>query len=212
MAACDSCRDWDYERHPDAGVVASRCIRVLAELARGTLVPKGSSQDSRQIHRRLFKDLTPAECPYFAGNYRGSGFPCLQDYDVTAGGMATTPAAIVAAAIAFLSSRINVIYHCLDAGSSTPSSINSRETKLLYLVCFVAEIHSEFLRIHPYANGNGHVGRFIVWCVLGAYGYWPKSWPFDDRPGDPYLACLTQYRSGNQEPLIQLMLKLIAGD
>ena len=181
------------------------------DLAHERVDPRSTAADSRHIHRRLFKDLTPSECAYFAGHYRGSDYPCLRAYDVTVGGSETAPAPHVSSAMELLASRVMAILACLRAGDETPHSLLSKEQKLLYNVVLAAEVHAEFLRIHPYVNGNGHIGRFIVWCILGTFGYWPRDWPFDDHPHAPYDVALNLYLAGQQEPLIQLMLHLIIG-
>jgi Fic family protein len=56
-----------------------------------------------------------------------------------------------------------------------------------------------FLTMHPYVNGNGHIGRFIVWAILSKYGYSPTHWPLDCSP--PYHRLLSLYRNGNRKPL-----------
>ena len=164
----------------------------------------------------MFKGLTPSECAYLAGNYRGANFGCLIDYAVEVQGDRTvgTPPEYVLIAMAAFGDRVSAILNCLQAASAKPNSVVPEEQKLLHLVVFAAEIHEEFLRIHPYANGNGHMGRLIVWCLLGVFGYWPKSWPLDDRPEpqNEYGQCLMAYRAGSKEPLIQFMLKRIVGD
>ena len=82
--------------------------------------------------------------------------------------------------------------------------------KLLALVVpLLASILVEFLTIHPYANGNGHMGRAIVWILLGRQGLWPQTWPLDDHP--PYDAPLKAYRDGNPDPLETLIYQCIAG-
>jgi Fic family protein len=76
------------------------------------------------------------------------------------------------------------------------------------LACRVFEV---FLRIHPYANGNGHAARFLIWCLLSRYGYWPKGWPIEPRPPDPpYTHLISEYRNGNWEPLEEFVLKTVA--
>ena len=99
--------------------------------------------------------------------------------------------------------QVNKIVAALNNFLKQPGS--SEREKLFYLLSFAAEIHTEFLRIHPYANGNGHMGRFLVWCLAGYYKRWPQNWPFDDTPSEPYADLLTQFRNGNRDPLIARM-------
>jgi len=67
----------------------------------------------------------------------------------------------------------------LDGAHKLPNAHLPREQKLAYAVIFACSIFVTFLQIHPYANGNGHAARLVVWAILGRYGYWPKSWPIE---------------------------------
>ena len=93
-----------------------------------------------------------------------------------------------------------------------PSGQLSDEDKALYTVMFACRVFEIFLRVHPYANGNGHVARFLIWSILGRYDYWPQQWPIEPRPPDPPDSQLiVEYRNGNPEPLEQYVLQCIAG-
>lgn len=99
--------------------------------------------------------------------------------------------------------RLSEGFRLLDTSSATLS-----EDGLLQIVEFACEAHETFLRIHPYANGNGHLARTIVWMILARYGFWPKDWPVEPRSTDPgYIPALIQFRDGDREPLIEFMLK-----
>jgi hypothetical protein len=85
----------------------------------------------------------------------------------------------------------------LDADQSL-----TRRQRLSYLVILACRVFELFLRSHPYANGNGHAARFMVWCVLGRDEHWPRSWPVEPRPADPpYSDFIKRYRDGDKEPL-----------
>jgi Fic family protein len=80
------------------------------------------------------------------------------------------------------------------------------EEKLTYAITFACRVFEEFLRIHPYANGNGHIARFLIWVILGYCGYWPNNWRIEPRPNPPYNDLIVEYRNGNCEPLEKLIL------
>lgn len=74
----------------------------------------------------------------------------------------------------------------------------------------LANVLECFFTIHPYANGNGHIGRFIVWLSFIRLKRYPRlRWPLNDRP--PYDEAVQQHREGNPEPLRRLLLKTIRG-
>jgi len=76
-------------------------------------------------------------------------------------------------------------------------------------VTFACRVLVEFLRVHPYANGNGHMGRWIVWLILAKFGYWPKKWPLDTSP--PYGRLIELHRDGDTLQLETFVLDCVAG-
>lgn len=202
------CHDWDYEAHPDAAIeVPARCARILQELTTGLMAPGAHVSDTRPIHKRVFRGLTPPTCGYLAGNYRGSSYHSLRNYDVRIGLSAGMLAPNVAAAMDSLRRSIGATIQLLDA--KVPTLSPPEVLVILATVC--AELNAAFLAIHPYANGNGHMGRFIVWSLLGRYGYWPRAWPLHQRPNPPYDALLNGFLAGDKQPFIQYVLTAIVG-
>ena len=97
----------------------------------------------------------------------------------------------------------------LDNAFSISNDKLPKYLKIDYLVKFSTRILVEFLRIHPYANGNGHLGRFIVIALLARYNLWPKKWPLDASPN--YHDEIFRYRNGDREPLERFILKALLG-
>jgi len=98
----------------------------------------------------------------------------------------------------------------LDTAHGLPNAQVPPDQKLLYVVVFACRVFVEFLTIHPYADGNGHAARFVIWSLLGRYGYWPRRWTVDPRPPDPpYGTMIAEYRGGNPEPLEKYVLGCI---
>jgi len=211
----DDCpSEWDYEGYPNcAGILAQLAGEILLGLRRGTLDTLSLSCDSRPVHFKLFERLTPVDCVYFAGHYRGENFRCLRFYNVgvrsdSRVGWTCDGLPIVMDQVA--EGALNGI-RSLDEGHKVPNSQLPPEQKLLFVVACACRLFELFLRIHPYANGNGHAARFLVWSILGRYGYWPKRWPLHPRPVEPYLDLIKRYRNGDREPLEMFMIKNIMG-
>lgn len=206
------CQWWEYEKHPDAHLVGERCIAVLADLRRGVIEIVPSLKDMRGHHKRLFVGTTPDNCPYLAGHYRGEKFRCLEFLEVQVAGdpRVGVPSGRVLFDIAnFAAQIIAAGVSALDAAFQLPDAQLSQEEKLNYLVVFSCRVLVEFLRIHPFGNGNGHVGRLIVWLLLARYGYWPKRWPLDESP--PYDKLLKDYRDGSFDGLEAFVFRSIVG-
>jgi hypothetical protein len=84
-------------------------------------------------------------------------------------------------------------------------------TEKIHLVAkFAAKVFELFLRIHPYANGNGHIARALVLSIFGCFDIWPKKWPLHGRPPGPYGAALKASRRGQPELLVKYIVSCIA--
>jgi hypothetical protein len=83
----------------------------------------------------------------------------------------------------------------------------SSEDMLLRCVAVAARAFQEFLTVHPYADGNGHMGRFIVWVVLMRYGYRPTRWTIEPRPSVAgYGQAISRARRGGPQALEAVIL------
>ncbi len=205
--------NWEYTQHANYNVLPTRCKSALVNL-RSNPLNRRIPSDTRDIHLFLFTQLTPPDVPYFAGNYRGSNHTCLKFYEVT------IPSDIrvgskcphVNLDIQNLAQVLEEGLRALDIADNVPAETLSEEDKVYFLVSFACRIFVEFLRVHPYANGNGHIARYIIWAILGRYGIWPKKWPMNDRPPDPpYSDLISKYRDGDKDPFEEFVLKCVTG-
>jgi fido (protein-threonine AMPylation protein) len=205
---------WEYKDHPRHDpILNTETVQVLVALRSGAMDTSKFTADTRPVHYRLFRDLVPAGYAYFAGHYRGESYRCLQYYTV---GIQNDPRVGyppegVLGSMEKVAQEVQTTLKVLDAAIDVPNSRLPREEKLKYVVAFACHMLELFFTIHPYANGNGHMGRFMVWSILGRYGYWPKRWPLHPRPPDPpYSHLIAQYRDGDRDPLEIYMLKALA--
>lgn len=207
-----NCPNWEYEDHPNASILAARCAKLLVFLRSGRTNVDVSIHDTRPFHLDLFLGLTPATCDYYAGHYRGEAFRCLEFYEVEI----RTDSRVGVPADRVISDLSNLSRHIVRSGFAAlnlafqlPDARVPPGDKLYYLVTFACRVLEEFLRIHPYANGNGHIARFIIWMILARFGYWPQRWPLDESP--PYHDLLRRYRDGDRIPLEMFVLKSVLG-
>jgi hypothetical protein len=214
MHPADCPEGWDYDKHPDKhAILPPAIISVLTELRTGQLDSLSSLRDTKPIHHRFFNQLTPPELGYFAGNYRGSEFKCLKYYGVkiTGDDRVGFDPSVVSKFMAELADIIIKAVSEIDGVMSLPDNQLCLRDKVLYLVAAVCCIFEIFLRIHPYANGNGHIGRFCVWAFLGRYNFWPRTWPIEPRPADPpYTELIKKYRDGDKAILESFIMGLLA--
>jgi len=194
------CPSFEYETHADRpNVLPTRVSEILVAASRGQINLQGEVLDTRHVHHRLFVGLTPPNCDYYAGHYRGESFRCLRHYRVTvpADPRVGSPPAKVAFDMQELGKLVGVGFAALDNGPPLTA-----QDRLRYLIVFICRIFEVFLRVHPYANGNGHAARMIVWFIFLRYGYWPRRWSVEPKPPDPpYSQYISLYRSGQPQHL-----------
>ena len=208
------CPAWEYRDHSgSSGAIRRQLQRILVHFRSVGSDTLGVVSDTRGLHRQLFKELTPNGHNYYAGNYRGSDFRCLKFYPVSVQGDPRVGylAEDVHAAMRRLFDVVRLGIVGLNESFALPNAKLSRQTKLHFLVVLVSRMFVQFLTIHPYVNGNGHIARRMVWALLGRFGYWPKQWPIEPRTTEPeYVSTIRAYRSGQPQHLEHYILKCIA--
>jgi len=206
------CQNWEYDNHPDRNAILPvRCNDWLVALAKGSLNPQILSCDTRPAHLYLFEDLTPDGCKYLAGHYRGDNYSFLQYYNVRIAGdpRVGVDASVVLSSMNHLKKTIDLGMSAINSAYQAPDDVLPRSEKIIYIVKFATAVLVEFLRIHPYANGNGHMARLIIFTLLFQHKLWPKNWPFDKSP--PYHQLISIYRDGAEKPLEDFILESVLG-
>jgi fido (protein-threonine AMPylation protein) len=201
------CPAWEYATAANyQNLLRPPTVNTIARLRSGQIETAAAAMDTRSTHGYLFADLTPTDCPYYAGHYRGEDFRCLRYYTVgiPADHRVGVSPGHVEPRMTALGTAINSALAAIDTAAQVPSAVLPTAEKLKYAITFACRAFVEILTTHPYANGNGHAARFLVWAIVGRYGYWPNAdlWPIDPRPPNPsYSQLIAEYRNGNRELL-----------
>lgn len=195
---------WEYSGHPLRATVKRKCKKLLNRCLKDPAEARALILDTRPAHREMFERVAPKSFKHYAGNYRGAPLPGLKGYDVTVDGDADVGYhhSKVAAAMSQLSRDLAFTVDELQASARNPEV--SPERRVIGAVDAACNYFVEFLTIHPYANGNGHVGRLLVWLLFAQAGLPLKlsRWPVDPRPNVPgYDAMIAAYRRGDEKRL-----------
>ena len=82
----------------------------------------------------------------------------------------------------------------------------SKNKKKYHGLILATVIHNQFETIHPFADGNGRVGRLLLNNILLKHGLPPVNISLDNRK-EYYLALQGYQKKGNLRPMIELVLK-----
>lgn len=151
---------------------------------------------AREWHRRIYAGVE-LPVPYYAGEPRDSDprFPELQRYEVKIGVHPGTPSAQVPQALDSFEGQARRAVVSLD--EAVPAGGAPADTFVLHgILSLCAVLHGEWVRIHPFANGNGRTARLWAnWAAL-RFGL-PAFVTPKPRPSKPYGVAAMASMSGN---------------
>lgn len=169
--------NWSDDDPADAQGVVVNVTRALADVsqlaaARSVL----TDTDLKRWHSIIF-DGCAVPSPAYVGRFRGEAPPDLAGYEVGVG--PTMPdglpdrvgvwAAEVGAASGSFFSSLTAALAALDAviaPGARPGSVD----ELHEVVSVIAIAHGEWIRVHPFVNGNGRTARLLAAHISLRYG------------------------------------------
>lgn len=123
-----------------------------------------------------------------------SGFLDLKSYKVSAGDIVPPEPTKV----------LQLMYQFIN---NLNYKIENSKSKVEQIECLVYA-HHEFIKIHPFNNGNGRTGRILMNIIALKFGYKPLELYY--RHGDSrkiYIDAMKSADKGNFEPLTDLVSK-----
>jgi hypothetical protein len=174
---------------------------------------KPALSDALSWHRDMMRGLTipPKTCAGYppenlVGRFRG--MRGLEIYDVGIGDKACVGSHSVADALLSFQDELQRRVGALDAligPEATEQDLSANQLREILTLC--AWAHCEWIRIHPFANGNGRTAR--IWANYLAMRYaLPPFVQLRPRPGREYEAASAAAMDGHWRETFRVFLRM----
>jgi fido (protein-threonine AMPylation protein) len=131
---------------------------------------KPSAKRMGEWHRVMMQGLD-AEHPDYVGRFRGEPGVRALAVDVEVAGILGTPCSGVANEVRTFEARVQAAVTVLDRLYPTPGALDADgRDAVIELAAFA---HAEWVRIHPFVNGNGRTARIWANLIMQRYGMPP---------------------------------------
>lgn len=207
MGMGEALEEWEYEYHPEAHSVSDACLIMLQNLQNNKLEMEDVMRETRPYHKVMFERVTPFGREYLAGNYRGASYPQLVDRPVYIYGFSCAHFSQVEDSMRDFHQKLNADIQRISQYLKQ-SKLDAAQ-KIVAFSQFVSHYFVRFLSIHPYANGNGHISRLLVWCIFNFKSIKCSFWSVPDRNLNPPDQYVGDFRLGNKSPLVKAFADLI---
>ena len=201
---------WNDDRSEDRGLIEGNIAGILREIVRnaGVRQPPAVAM-AQEWHRRIYRGAS-LPVPYYAGEIRDGDpeYPELIGYEVAVGAARGVPSERVPEELSAFESSMQSAVETLDAlilAGARPAD----ESQLYSTLTLCALSHGEWVRIHPFANGNGRTARLWAnWCAV-RYGL-PAFLRLKPRPeSDGYARAAALSMRGEHEAMLAELIDLL---
>jgi hypothetical protein len=151
----------------------------------------------------LMKNLAVPEAR-FVGAFRGE--PGLEKIQVRVGTQYGADAAHVAGELTDFERKLHALIQELDA--LLPAGQEPDADRLAAVVDLCAWVHAGWVRIHPFANGNGRMARLCANCIAMRYGL-PPFIRLRPRPNYGYAEAGARAMQGDWKPTAVVFRRLL---
>lgn len=191
--------DWDA----DGEQLRSNLRRVLSDIrehARERVKP--TVEAARQWHIDVMHKLT-APNPGYVGTFRGE--PGLQRCEVAIGNYLGMHSTLVAGELRDFENKLQKIAATLDARIKPAQDLTGDDVAAIIDLC--AWVHSEWVRIHPFANGNGRIARLWANSIAMRYDL-PPFVQLRPQPDGGYGAASAAAMEGKWQPMASVFRQM----
>ncbi len=178
------CPAWNEDQPEDLPRIVANIKNLWPSIEADAIArPSPTVEMALDWHRRIYATIAVPELQY-VGNVRDNDrrFPCLIGYEVAVGTVQAVRAGDVPEALdAFVSSAATATA-ALDPAVPV-GRVPRAPGAVAAVVRLCAYAHGEWIRIHPFANGNGRTARLWANWIAVRYGL-PPFVLIKPRPDD----------------------------
>ena len=191
--------DWDA----DSEQLRTNLHRTLLDArrdARQRVMP--SVAQARGWQSGMLRGLTAPGSQY-VGRFRGEAG--LEGCEVAIGGNRGAAAHDVAAELKRFEAKLQKTVTALDALIKPDQDLSADQMAAVIDLC--AWVHAEWVRIHPFANGNGRTARLWANCIAMRYGL-PPFVRLRPRPDSGYGAACAAAMAGRWQATVSVFRQM----
>lgn len=192
--------DWDA----NSPTLEANLNRILQQIqAAAARRDRLSVETARRWQAETLRDLDVPDSRY-VGAFRGEAG--LEKIQVHVNGQFGVAARDVGRALAEFEHTLQQVIDRLDQLIPAGVEPDEDQTRAILEVC--AWAHGEWIRIHPFANGNGRTARLWVNSIAMRYAL-PPFLKLRPRPARGYGEAGAEAMRGNWEPTIPVFRRLL---
>ena len=192
--------NWDE----DSPQLRSNLAQILEEIAAAASQRRNPrAEAARRWQVLAMRDLEVADAR-FVGAFRGE--PGLENVNVRVGTNYGVDPADVGEALKQFEAKLQMLVAELDAVLPPGQEPNADQVAAIIDLC--AWAHSEWVRIHPFANGNGRTARLWANSLALRYGL-PPFIRLRPRPNASYGQAGAKAMKGDWKPMAAVFHRLL---
>jgi len=192
--------NWD----DDSPQLRENLAQVLNEIAGGAESRETPSVEWARRWQSLFMHNLDVPDAHYVGAFRGQAG--LENVQVRVGANYGVPSAKVAEELQHFETTLKNLVAELDA--LVPASQEADADQIAAILDLCAWAHAEWLRIHPFANGNGRTARLWANSLAMRYGL-PPFVRLRPRPNSGYGDAGAQAMLGDWKPTAIVFRRLL---
>jgi Fic family protein len=192
--------NWDE----DSPQLRENLAKILAEIVRDAELRERPSREMARQWQALFMEGLDVPDARFAGAYRGE--PGLEHTGVRVGANYGVAPSEVSETLRQFEAKLQTLVAELDA--LLPVGQDPTADQLAAIVDLCAWAHAEWIRIHPFANGNGRTARLWANWLSVRYGL-PPFIRLRPRPDGAYGDAGAKAMRGDWKPTAVVFHKLL---